>query len=209
MLNKSIVLKNFTSKCFLTLTTYSFLYSRLHALKKMSKQVKEAMEDIKKQMGTIKNNSDTKLKQGLKTLRENMKILRSRILVVQAKLNIASESSSYSQEERERLNRLYEEATQPQKVSGKVEEVKGKLEELLEKKNSFSTPTVPSEAFNNMSNEEKRRVITILKEQTKGIYSLVNMTKKNAYKLDVVDQIVQEVKKEKAREAAITDMYMY
>lgn len=167
------------------------------------------MENIKKQMTSVKNNSETKLKHGLKTLRDNMKILRARILTIQAKLNIVSENTSYySQEERERLNKLFEEITQPQKVGGKIEEVKGKMEELLEKRSNF-VPAIPSEAFNNLANEEKRRVITILKEQTKGIDTLMKTTKKNAYKLEAIELIIDNIKSDRAREAAYNDRYMY
>lgn len=132
-------------------------------------------------MSTVKNNSDTKLKEGLKTLKENMKILRSRILSIQAKLNVASEVTTYSPQEKEKLDKIYEEVTQPHKLGGKLEHVKSKLEELTEKHSNLA-PAVPSEVFANMSNDEKRRVITILSEQTKGIYSLMHTTKKNAYK---------------------------
>lgn len=177
-------------------------------MKQTAKQIKDAMENIRKQMTSVKNNSETKLKQGLKTLRENMKILRARILTIQAKLNLVSESTYYSQDERERLNKLFEEVTQPQKVGGKIEEVKGKMEELLEKRANF-VPAIPSEAFNHLSNEEKRRVITILKEQTKGIDTLMKTTKKNAYKLEAIELIIDNIKSDRAREAAYNDIYMY
>ena len=151
-------------------------------------------------MTQIKNNSETKLKNGVKTLRENMRILRSRILEIQAKLNLVSGTNKFSQEERERLNNLFEETTAPQKIPRRIEDIKGKLEGLLEKR-STSARAVPSEAFSNLENEDKRRVISILKEQTKGIHTLINTTKKNAHKLEIIEKVVQEIKNEQAREA--------
>lgn len=173
-------------------------YRRLHSLKNTSKQIKEAMENIKVQMNVVKGNSQDKLKNGLKTLKQNMKILRERILTIQSKLSMTSDCSYYNPQERERLEKLYEETTQPQKITGKIEEVRGKLDELQEKRSSI-TPSVPSEAFNEMSNEEKRRVIAIMREQTKGIYSLTKNTKKNAYKLEAIELFIDTIKKERAK----------
>ena len=163
------------------------------------------MKDIKTQMGTVKSNCDSKLKQGLITLRENMKVIRSRILLVQSKLNLASDSFSYTNEDREKLNKMYEETTQPGKVFNQLEEVKGKLEQYLESKDHQAT-SVPSEAFNQMTNEEKRRVITVMKEQTKGVFSLTKIIKSNAHKLDVIEKVIDEIKHEKERESAFVAM---
>jgi len=159
-------------------------------------------------MTSVKNNSDTKLKQGMKTLKENMKILRDRILAIQCKLSMASESPSYSQNEKEKLDKLYEETSQPQKVCGKLEDVKSKLEELMEKRLNYA-PALPSEAFGSMSNEEKRRVITIMKEQTKGATALMRTTKKNAYKLEAIELIVDNIKNSQSRDSSYNDHYMY
>lgn len=154
--------------------------------------MKEAMENIQKEMKSVKSNSDTKLKNGMNTLKENMKILRSRIIQIQSKLSLLSDNIGYSPAQKERLNKLYEETTQPQKIIGQVEEISQKMNELHEKTNLV--PAVPSEAFNSMTNEEKRRVITILKEQTKGVQCLVHTTKKNAYKLEAMELIVDNIK---------------
>lgn len=183
-------------------------YRRLNNFKKTSKNVKEIMTSSQAKMVQIKNGSENKLKNGVKTLRDNMRILRSRILEIQAKLNLASDNTYYSQEERERLNTLFEETTAPQKLPGRVEEIKGKLEELLEKR-STSTRAIPSEAFASLENEDKRRVISILKEQTKGIQCLINTTKKNAHKLEVIEKIVQEIKSEQAKEAEYRNRRMH
>jgi hypothetical protein len=163
------------------------------------------MDNIKVQMNTVKSNSEDKLKTGLKTLKQNMKVLRERILTIQSKLSMASDCSYYNPQEKERLEKLYEETTQPQKIVGKIEEVRGKLDELQEKRSNI-TPAVPSEAFNEMSNEEKRRVIAIMREQTKGIYSLTKNTKKNAYKLETIELIIDNIKKERSK-AASNDKY--
>jgi hypothetical protein len=161
------------------------------------------MKNIKTQMDTVKNNCDSKLKQGMQTLKDNMKIIRARILNVQSKLNLVSDSFTYSNEDRDKLNKMYEESTQPGKVYNQLEEVKGKLEQFLEYRN-MAPSSVPSEAFNQMSTDEKRRVITVMKEQTKGVFSLTKIIKSNAYKLDVIEKVISEVKHEKERESAFS-----
>ena len=59
-----------------------------------------------------------------------------------------------------------------------------------------------SEAFDKMNPDEKRRTITIMREQMKGVASLVEIVKSNAYKLDVMESIVVEAKNQRERDLA-------
>ena len=154
--------------------------------------------------------SDSQLKQGIKILKENMKLLRDQILTIQGKLSLARETPYLSLEEREKLDKVYKDTTQSQNIPGKIEEVKGKLEDLIEIRANY-TPSTPSKAFDIMSNEDKRRVISIMKEQTKGVSTLVKKTKENAYKLEAMEFIADNVKKEQQQQiyAIANDRYVY
>lgn len=63
-------------------------------------------------------------------------------------------------------------------------------------------PMAASEAFDKMNPDEKRRTITIMREQMKGVASLVEIVKSNAYKLDVMESIVVEAKNQRERDLA-------
>lgn len=117
-------------------------------------------------------------------------------------------NSDYSQDEKERIDKLYEEISAPQKVCGKLEDVKSKLEEMVEKQTNFS-PALPSETFNSLSNEEKRRVLTIMKEQTKGISTLVATTKKNAARLETIEMLIDNIKQGQRNDSYYSQRYMF
>jgi len=192
------------------INSYGELYERLHILKKTAKQVTDAMKNIKEKMNSVKNkvNSDAKLKQGIKTLKENMKMLRDKILAVQSKLSLVKESPYLSLEDHERLDKVFKEATQPNKIPGKIETIKGKLEDLLEARGAHPS-TQPAQAFNSISNDEKRRVISVMREQTKGIFSLIKETKKNAFQLEAIEFVAKSVKHEQERKQLSSDRYVY
>mmetsp|Transcript_9892 Transcript_9892/g.11190 ORF Transcript_9892/g.11190 Transcript_9892/m.11190 type:complete len:180 (-) Transcript_9892:22-561(-) len=179
-------------------------------MKKTTTQVTESMKNIKEQMDSVKSkiNSDAKLKQGLKILRENMKILRDRILTIQSKLSLAGETPYISLEQSQRLEKVFKETTQPQKIPGKMEDLKGKLEDLIETR-ANDPPSTPNEAFNSLSNEDKRRAISIMKEQTKGIFTLVKKTKENAYKLEAAEFIIEKLKESSNNIKFTQDRYVY
>ena len=135
-----------------------------------------------------------------------MKLIRTRILQVQAKINMVSDAKTYSNEDRQKLENLYKETTEPGTILTRINEVQDKLELYLDRRHNF-VPTAPSEAFEQLSNEEKRRVITVLKEQTKGIFDLTKTIKRTAFKLEVIEKVNDEINAEKERAAVFNHGY--
>lgn len=167
------------------------------------KNIKEKMDSVKSKVG-----SDARLKQGIKTLKDNMKIIRDRILAIQSKLSLVKESPYLSLEDHERLDAVFKQTTQPNKIPGKIEIVKGKLEDLLESREIVPT-SEPTQVFNKITNDEKRRVISVMREQTKGIYSLIKETKKNAFQLDALEFVAKSVKHDQEQKNIQPDRYIY
>ena len=180
--------------------SYEELYQRLVTLQQTAKNVTESMKAIKKKMESMEESSKFKLKQGLKTLKENMKVIRARVLTVQSKMNMIANSTTYSVDDWDKLDKVYEETREFGKLHSQLDQVQTKLETVTEKE-SYK-PMAASEAFDKMNPDEKRRTITIMREQMKGVASLVEIVKSNAYKLDVMESIVVEAKNQRERDLA-------
>ncbi|CAI2369267.1 unnamed protein product [Moneuplotes crassus] len=191
------------------INSFEELYERLYKLKKTTSDITEVMKSMKKKMNLVKNKTSSKamLKKGINSLKENMKILREKILTVQSKMSLLQESPYLSLEDHEKLQIVFNETTQPSKIPGKIEIVKGKLEELLEARGNHSS-NEPQEIFNKISSSEKKRVISILREQTKGIFSLIKETKRNAFKLEAIEFIAQSIKQENRERKINSEKYV-
>ena len=97
----------------------------------------------------------------------------------------------------DRLKDVEDKISQPNQLRSRMMEIQSNLNQMLEDRQEMNDSQSHEEVFKSLESSEKVRVLSILKEQQKGIKAMMGVIKQSAHKIKMLNQISGEIKKQK------------